>query len=212
MIIVKATVIQLKKPVKVLQVFCKVVYYRKDEKSFADRKHKLEWQAVDSVNGHSIDQQLFLPERMLEHPRLMRCDLIAIVDDQTVEHYHGRELEHNDCLVLDVPRPLGIFNLAQKEELELHLRHEPLSTEIPKRDGFKISDLRKGEPIEVKINGKYDFSLFGSPRARVFKEQQYIFQYVGDFTSFQVLKQPITSIHKRIPENRKLVDLLKPLW
>jgi hypothetical protein len=195
-----------------LQVFCNIVCYEKDEKSFADRKQKLEWRDAESVNGHVIDQQLFLPEHILAHPRLQRCSLITILDDLTIKHYHIWDMEANECLVLDVPRPLGIFNLAQKEELELHLRYEPYSTAKPKRDGFKIGDLRKGEPVEVKINGKYDHSLFGSPRARVFKEQQYIFQYIGDFTSFQVLKQPLTSIHKRIPENRKLVDLLKPLW
>lgn len=208
----KATVVTFKKPVKILQVFSNIVYYRKDEKSFSDRKHKLEWRDAASVNGYVADQQLFLPEKVLLHPALQRCNLITIVDDLTVDHYYRWNIENNDCLVLDVPRPFGDFNLAQQKELELHLRYEPLSTKIPLRPGFKICDFRKGEPVEVKINCKYDFSLFGSPRERVFKEQQYIFQYIGDFTSFQVLKHPVTPMHKRIPENRKLVDLLKPLW
>lgn len=208
----KATVVTLKKPVKILQVFSKILYYYKDEKSFADRKHKLEWQDAESVNGFVADQQLYLPEQVLAHPALHRCNVITIIDDQTIEQYPWREKEDNNCFVLDVPRPFGDFNLALAEELELHLRHQSLSIQKPSRPAYKVCDLRMGEPVEVKINGKYDHSLFGSPRARVFKEQQYIFHYIGDFTSFQVLKHPVPPIHKCIPENRKLVNLLKPLW
>jgi hypothetical protein len=211
-VVVKATIVTFKKPVKILQVFSNIVYYSKEDKSFADRKHKLEWRDAESVSGYIADQQLFLPELVLAHPALQRCSLITMVDDQTIAHQHHWNIAQNDCLVLDVPRPFGDFNLAQKEELELHLRYQPLSTAKPNRPGFKISDLRKGEPVEVKINGKYDHSLFGSPRARVFKEEQYIFQYIGDFTSLQVIRPQATPMHKRIPENRKLVNLLKPLW
>ncbi len=208
----KATVIPFKKPVQILQVYSNIVYYRKDEKSFTGRKEKLEWKPMNSINGHVLNGQLFLPERVLEHPHLQRATLITIVDDITVEHEHFQFMELNDCLVLDVPRQLGIFNVAQTEELELHLRHNPLSTEIPKREGFKICNLRQDEPVEVKINGKYDHSLFGSPRPRVFKEQQYIFHYLGNFTSFQVLKHPITGVPKQVPAHRKEISLLKPLW
>jgi len=208
---VKTTTVSFKKPVKILQVFRNVVYYRKDEKSFADRQHKLAWRPVDSPHGGVADGQLLLPETILEHPRLQQCKLITIVDDISMEHYHLRDFQYNDCLVLDVPRPLSIFNLVQKEELELHLRYDPFFLGIPERENFKICTLRSGEPVEIKINGKTDFSLTGR-RARVFKEQQYIFHYVGAFDTAQLLKAPVASIHKSTPAQRKLVDLLKPLW
>jgi len=208
---VKTSHILFKKPVKILQVFSNIVYYHKDEKSFTDRQHKLAWRPVASLHGGVVDGQLFLPEPILKQPRLQHCDLITIVDDISLERHHQRDLESNTCLILDVPRPIGVFNLVQKEELELHLHYNHFCVGTPERENFKICSLRVGEPVEVKINGKIDFSLTGR-RARLFIEQQYIFHYLETFASAQVLKPPVSAIQKTIPYQRNLVDLWKPLW
>ncbi|MCX6132020.1 MAG: hypothetical protein NTX25_23555, partial [Proteobacteria bacterium] len=81
----------------------------------------------------------------------------------------------------------------------------------PKREDFKLGEVKKGKPIEIKINGKTDFSLT-SRRARVFKEQTYIFNYIGDFSECKILKEPFDFTLKRLPSDRKVVDLIKPLW
>ena len=49
-------------------------------------------------------------------------------------------------------------------------------------------------------------------RARVFKEQHYIFEYIGNFDKCTLLREPFEPIKKEIPADRKIVDLIKPLW
>ena len=150
----KTTTISFKKPANVLQVFNNVLSYGKDEKSFANRQHKLDWQPVMAMHGGVVEGQLLLPEAITAHSRLAQCDLITILDDTSKVRHHQRDFESNNCLVLDVPRPLSIFNLLQKEELELHLRYNYFYVGIPERADFKICTLYSGEPVEVKINGK----------------------------------------------------------
>ena len=77
----------------------------------------------------------------------------------------------------------------------------------PARDSFTISVLENGRPVEVKINGKLDTS-----RGRHYKEQCFIFQLLGEFDRCFLLEENEASIIKQVPANRKLVNLLKPLW
>lgn len=154
---------------------------------------------------------MYLPEALVGHPRFFQCDLITIVDDSLAAPHYQRDLESHACLVLDVPRPFAVFNLVQRETLELHLRYDHFYVGIPERQNFKICDLQAGEPVEVKVNGKTDFSLTGR-RARLFKEQQYIFNYLGLYEEARLLKAPVTPVLKTVPAERKLIDLLKPLW
>ena len=65
----------------------------------------------------------------------------------------------------------------------------------PKRDNFTICRLEKNTPIEIKINGKRDMSLFGR-RERTYHEINIIINYLGTVNS---LKETDESIYQNNP-------------
>ncbi|WP_026932577.1 hypothetical protein [Christiangramia echinicola] len=77
----------------------------------------------------------------------------------------------------------------------------------PKRDNFTIYRLEKNTPIEIKINGKRDRSLFGR-RDRTYHEMNIIINYLGTVNS---LKETDESYIKPIPSPEKTINLLKTL-
>ena len=119
--------------------------------------------------------------------------------------------DRNSCFRLSQPNRFAIFELRKQEELELYLQYGYFEVGIPERKNFKLCTIKKQQPIEIKINGKTDFSAT-SRRERTFKEQHFIIEYVGDFNSCKLLKSPITPHVKQPPKPIKVVDLLKPLW
>ncbi|MEO6254454.1 MAG: hypothetical protein ABIO79_14170 [Ferruginibacter sp.] len=197
--------------IKILQVFSNILCYGKDDRSFDKRKERLEWRPVESANGYVKDGQLFLPPAILQHASLERCDLITIKDSLAPEFNYMENMESNDCFELTAPRKLGNFKIIQSEELELHLHYNRFYIGTPKRDNIKLCNLRLNQPVEIAVNGKTDFSLTGR-RARNFTDQQYIFEYIGDFKTCTVLKEKAKPVLKQIPAERKMVDMLKPLW
>lgn len=222
--------ISFKRPVKLVQVFRHVHRYDKSEKSFEDRKEDLAWRPISSKNGHVKEGVLFLPEEVLQDPKLTHCDLITVEDDlQEPSLWYGDQgytyhaalrvprqegpmrPDFHHCFHLHHPNRLDIFEIRQNEDLELFLRYGYYAVGVPERPNFKLCELKKGSAVEIKINGKTDFSLT-SRRGRQFKEQHYIFHYVGDFTHCRILKEPYAPFVKEMPADRKVVDLLKPLW
>ena len=212
-----------RRPKKVFQVFRNIHVYGKAEKSFADRKGKFEWDVIPSKSGHVIEDELYLPEKILDHPDFPTCDLIIIEDDNASNHdvppstsivrndIAVHPIACNHCFHLSRKILFGIFEIKKKDEIELYLRYGYFEVGIPKRENFKIGNIEKGKPIEIKINGKTDFSL-SSRRARMYKEQSYIFDYIGDFEKCKILKEPYKLMEKQVPNERKVVDLIKRLW
>lgn len=202
---------EFNRPIKILQVFSNVLRYTKEERSFDKRKEKLEWRPMQSAHGYIKDKELFLPESILQHPALERCNLITIKDSQTHEFAYMERMEHNDCFELTAPRKLGNFKIKLGEELELFLDYDRFFIGIPKRANIKLCSLRLKQPVEIAINGKTDFSLTGR-RDREFTDQHYIFEWLGDFKTCQVLNERAKPVIKHIPAKRKLVDMIKPMW
>jgi hypothetical protein len=199
--------------------------YDQSKKSFSDRKQDNVWREISSKAGFIADGELFLPEQILKNPDLRNCDLIIIEDDNKPEQkakpwdmkmarLYGESLEpkYNYCFRLTQPNRYHIFEIRVKGEMELHLRYEHFQVGIPKRNDFKIGEVRRNKPIEVKINGKTDFTMSGWKNGRAFKEQHYLIEYVGDFEKCKILKKPYEPIAKTVPVERKVVDLIKPLW
>lgn len=199
------------RPIKILQIFSNILRYAKQDKSFDNRKERLAWKPITSVNGYVQDGQLFLPQAILQHTALERCNLITLKDSQAPQFSYMENMESNDCFELTAPRKLGNFKIAHAEELELHLHYNRFFIGIPKRNNIKLCNLRPNQPVEITINGKTDFSLTGR-RDRQFTDQQYIFEYLGDFKTCIVLKEKANPVLKQIPAERKLVDTIKPLW
>jgi hypothetical protein len=219
----KYTEITFRKPIKVCQIFRNIMVYEKSMKSFDNRKDRIAWKDSYSKAGHIINNELYLPERILNDPNLNNCDLITIEDDNHHDTFtlsnisctkvksSNCEPVYNHCLDLTHPKKLDIFELRNNEEFEIYLNYGHFEVGIPERDNFKLCELEKNKPVEIKINGKTDFSLT-SRRARVFKEQEYIFEYLGDFNKCKILKEPYNGCLKHLPKDRKVINLLKQLW
>lgn len=215
--------ITFKHPVKVFQVFRNINVYGKANKSFDNRREKTEWKPISSKAGYVKDGELYLPESILGNPDFKTCDVITFEDnaeikpvtalDMAYARYYNLDIKpvYNHCFHLDRVNKLDIFEIRKTDEIELHLLYGYFEIGTPKRGNIKLCEIRKGEPVEVKINGKTDFSM-SSRRARVFKEQAYIFEYIGDFTQCMILKEPYEPVVKHVPEKRKLVDMMKTLW
>lgn len=205
--------IVFQKPAKLLQVFRQINEYTKEEKSFADRKEKLKWKEFSSLNGHVANGDLYLPGSILADKKLGNCDLITIEDEVDVtpqqewKIINGKyEKGNNHCFHLHHRSAYEIFWLKDKDSLQLALNYTAAYVGDPSRDSFTIATLEKGCPVEVKINGKMDTS-----RGRYYKEQCFIFQLMGEFDRCVLLENG-ESVVKQVPGDRKLVDLLKPLW
>lgn len=208
-----------KRPVRILSIRRKINIYGKDKKSFNDRKEDVAWEPIASTSGFvSEDNRLFLPERILEDPNLQTCELITIEDTDSAlagdnidsgESAHQPEGHH--CFNLHHPNKIDIFELRFDNELELYLQYGHFEVGIPSRENFKLCTLKLNMPVEIKINGKTDFSLTAG-RQRTFKEQFYIYEYLGLFTNFSILKEPIEPVIKNVPAKRKVVNLMRQLW
>lgn len=205
--------VHLKKNILCFQVFRSINEYTKDEKSFAQRKDKLAWKSIESDTGYVENQTAYLPIWAEDSTGLQNCDLLLILDDHlppigsillTKEHHHW--LKANKINKLD------IFEVRTfEDQITLHLKYGYFEIGIPERDDMKLCELSQGKAIEIKINGKTDSSLT-SRRERVYKEQAYIFEPLGEVNSIVFVSERQIQKTKKIPENRKVIDLNKPLW
>jgi hypothetical protein len=204
--------ITFKKPIKVFQVFRNFNVYKKDEKSFEKRKEKLAWKPIASSSGHINDGIVYLPESIVNHPNFETYDMILMMDDN-IPNPQNYFLTEEKVLFFRRKslNKLDTFIIKFDERIEVHLKYGYFSVGTPERDDFKICELKMNQPVEIKINGKIDFSGSGR-RGRSFQEQEYIFDYLGDFIECVLLKEPLSSITKQVPQNRKVVDLNKTLW
>src|SRR5690349_19504265 len=86
------------KPVRIFQIFRNINVYGKARKSFDDRKEKMEWRDFQSKAGHIINEELFLPEQILNNPDFKNCDLITIEDDNQPHTFTIRDLKHTKVI------------------------------------------------------------------------------------------------------------------
>jgi hypothetical protein len=212
-----------KRPVKVLQVYCNIIVYGKAKKSFELRKEETRWREMASKSGFVKNDELYLPENILDCPNLKACGLITLEDNNRLQAFASEDFQKinviasnfepdlNHCFNLHHPGKLHIFEIKADPILQLFLNYDHYTIGIPERENFKLCALERNEPVEIMINGKTDFSLT-SGRERIFKEQFYIFEYLGDFDKCKILKQPFEPVVKSIPPDRKVVNLLKALW
>ncbi|RZK58434.1 MAG: hypothetical protein EOO91_08270 [Pedobacter sp.] len=208
----KSLPILSKKSFKLIQLFRNINSYGKDEKSFEDRKEKIAWKPIESTAGFVKDDVVHLPESILEQPNFEHCDLILLIDDnfQTFQNVVYTS-EKNLCFRNKSENKFDFLQIKLDEKVELYLKPGYFEVGFPERNEFKVCELTISKPVSIKINGKRDFSLTGR-RARTFIEQEYIFNYIGDFTSIQIEKEPFHSVVKNVPTEKKVIDLMKPLW
>jgi len=111
-----------------------------------------------------------------------------------------------------------IFTLEQSESgiLELSLNCQENTDEIgePIRKNQKLSELKKGLPVRICLNGKSEYAdleLAGGKKRR-YTELDYIIEYLGEVSSFEFTDWDNASIDKEIPsEFYKTIDLREEL-
>lgn len=195
-------------PLKLLQVYVISYAYLKQERRYSDRKDNTDWNIM-SHNGYVKDGKLYLPDSVNSTLNIHSCKLVTIEDHS---YTTNRRLEHidrfgcNRCFDLSGAESLNFFTLKMGDELEFYLDFD----DVPRRDKFKVCELKLHEPVEVKINSKSIHWLHGTER--LLDEHSCIYEYVGDFDRCYLLREPYEQVRKIIPQNRKVVDLLKPLW
>ncbi len=187
--------------------------YGKSERSFADRKDKLVWKTISSINGFVSDDLLYLPVTIQQESKFNNCDLITIEDESDVTPQQEWKLinkryekENNHCFNLYHLNTYEFFGL-RNDPIELSLQYNNTDVGDPSRDNFILAILEKDVSVEIRINGKHDTS-----RGRYYKEQYYIFHLLGEFDRCLLLKEDHKPTNKTVPANRKVIDLLKPLW
>lgn len=200
--------IEFKKSVKVIQLFKIINIYTKAEKSFELRKDQMRWSDVNSKSGYTMEKELFLPETLLDKIDFHLCEMI-LISDNVSSPYTECALGENQYFL---PAPFYRFDIFEiKKNLDIFLRYNKYDIGIPIRDDFKLATLKPGIPLEIKINGKSDYTM-SAGKERTYKDQQYILVYYGDFHRATILKEPFQAIKKTIPQVRKVIDLIKPLW
>ncbi|MCD6013793.1 MAG: hypothetical protein K0Q79_3655 [Flavipsychrobacter sp.] len=198
-------------PVKILQLYCHTYVYTKEERSYSQRKENAIWD-VQSMNGFIAGGELSLPEELFEDMDLQACSIITLEDF----YYNKRGPRGgpmpsglNRWLDLTGPKEIHEFRLVQGDALELYFNPNDKYSH-PKREIFKVGDLKPGQPVEIKLNSKSFDPLRGTDR--ILEEVSYIFEYLGDFDRCHLLREPYDYVKKAIPKERKVVDLMQKLW
>lgn len=200
------------KPAHIVQVFRMANRYGKEEKSFADRKHKLVWREMSSTSGYVDNGLLYLPESVSTDKKFGNCALITIEDqcDLTPRgewKLVNKRYEKGDNHCFNLHHPSGYETFAFfNDPPELWLQHSTSYFGEPSRPNQKLGRLPDAN-IEVKINVKFD-----NDNGRHYMEFQFVFLYLGQFKTCFLLPEKSTPVTKTVPESRKLINLLEPLW
>lgn len=221
----------------ILQVYHNYFRYQKHMKSYSYRKELTEWKKeINSKSAYFDDGKLILPKSDY-NPNLINCDLIILNDFnsdseiKTIKRQTNRwgkdlvdfEERTNGQIwanlkkiqyfnIIGSKKNFEIFQLQKKgNQIELHLLYNYYVIGEPKRENFKLCNLKLGRPIEIKINGKLDHSM-SSRRERSYKEHCYIFHLIGETDEFELAREPFDGSVKSIPKPMKTVDLMKELY
>jgi hypothetical protein len=174
------------------------------------RRPKKIIQIFRSTGGYVDHGELFLPESVTSDKAFSGCSLVALEEDvppNLEPPFTGISFDFDPgghaCIAAGSRKKIAIFNLSASEPPELFLQYSYGEAGLPPRDNFKIADIRPGETIEVRMNGR-----FGG-EGRSYKEQWYRFHDAGSFTEFRPVKAGHPGIITAVPEPIKVIDLRK---
>ncbi|MBL6447960.1 hypothetical protein JMN32_16710 [Fulvivirga sp. 29W222] len=223
------------KPCHVIQVFSCSYEYDKKFREYGSRKDYVKWKDELS-SGTTVGEEVVINRDCYENREGVLRDLIVLVDNNfnTYEDYlnllklndqlHGDNttqleqsykiyLRQQKGLLLGAAKPwaqgVEIFKLRFGGAIELFLNWDYWNVGEPKRQNYKIAELKEGVPVNILIDGKRDFSLSGR-RKRVYIENNYIIEYKGIHDQVWVLDDHKV-FTKKVPNKCKEVNLLKHL-
>jgi len=233
----KPEIIKTKSKKLVLQVYHNYFLYHKDMKAYSDRKEYTKWKnEINSKSGQLKGEKLILSKSDY-NPSLLNCDLIILNDfnsNSEAEIIKNQSQKWQNNLInfeekkdqkvwakinniqymslTGSQRKFEIFQLKKENnQIELHLLYDLFEIGEPKRENFKLCNLKLNTPIEIKINGKLDHS-YSKGRERTYKEHCYIFHLLGECNEFELVRTPFKCLKKQIPTPIKTIDLMKELY
>ncbi len=229
------------KPVHIIQVFNNPLLYKKDEKSYEQRKEKYAWKNTILSKSGIIENGILKLNKSKTPPLDAHINAILLIDYNTIDEIEiltrlellnfydyvdisniSPSLESHRIIrkILDkIPHikagnftmgPLiwDILEFRKRKNINVHLFWDDHKLGMPKREYFKICELRLHTPVEILINGKRDF--LGTRRSeRIFIEKNYILEYLGKVREYELIDGYRAKFQKQIPPERKTINLLK---
>lgn len=202
--------INLKRPLGVIQVYRNASMFAKGDHTFETGRDWLCWPKKESTSGFIQDNELYLPEKADGYDDMNRYSLIFMLDDFSEserDKLFAWKQETNLYTQISTSIGLDYLKIQRNENLELHFNGPKYQWYPKRKESYQLCFLKKNMPVEIKINGKSD-----GHHQRYYMEEQFVFEYLGDFARFQVLKNQQMSVVKNVPDKRKLIDLRELLW
>jgi hypothetical protein len=194
-------------PKHIIQIFDNSLSYTKKLKSFEDRKSISKWnKKIISKSGYIENGVLNLNRDTQKNP--LSSNTILLVDFNRLEDSQKAESHILNGEITASAFTWSIFKFRRKETIEINLNWNYWDLGDIKREQFKLAELKENQPIEIKINGKRDFSL-SSRRERLFLEKNFIIQYLGTIEKINLVPKSDFISEKKIPIDRKLINLMK---
>lgn len=195
----------------VIQLFDNSSIYGKDLKSFDARKENTRWRnSIQSQSGFLQNDVLSINRSAING--LFAGDTIVLIDYHRASHQTvSKNIEQ--LVFGNINNSSFSWKIMQfkvQNQLNLYLKWDYWEIGFPRRNSFKLCHLEKGQPIELKINGKRDFSM-SSRKERTFIEKNYIVEYLGEAKTVEFLDASYFPISKTIPTERKEINLMKVL-
>lgn len=206
----KYTEINLKRPLGVVQVYRNASLFAKGDHTFENGRDWLRWPERKSASGYIQNNELYLPEKPDGYEDLNRSSLVFLLDDFS-ENEKDKLFAWKETpnLYTQIITSIGIdfLQIKRAEELEICFNGSKYHW-LPKRtESYQLCVLKTNKPVEIKLNGKSD-----GRHQRYYIEEQFIFEYLGDVSCFKVLTDRDAPTIKRVPAERKVVDLRALLW
>ncbi len=221
-------------PFHLLQIFTNVYEYGKAYKNYESRKEDVKWKK--QIRSESaIEENVLIRKDCYAKRTGILEDVVILVDHnldtyqdflnlqklkgQSDEDNNWNQLKYRDQQKEKKGIFLGklqdhflnfeIFQFKLGEEIEVYLNWDYWKVGGPERAAHKIAELKRHKPVEIKIDGKRDFSATGR-RARTFIENNYILEYKGVMEGLELVEETRGFI-KGIPEEIKEINLMKYL-
>jgi|GEM_PF-5771379 len=206
----KNKVINVKRPLKVVQVYRNASLFVKGEHIFTNGRDWLCWPEKKSVSGYVKQDDLYLPEKDGGLDEMNRYSMVFLLDDfseKEKDRLFAWKQTVNLFTQTSASVGLDFLQVRSADEIEIYF-NGPKYPWYPKRKAsFQLCTLKKNKPVEIKLNGKSD-----GHHQRYYMEEQFIFEYLGEFTQFKILANKEPAFSKQVPGERKLIDLRELLW
>ncbi len=189
-----------------VEVFHKTIEYNKDQKSYEQRKAISQWPNTYNRSFESTKEGVIKVHQDINSVALKTSNLIIF--------HPGTDAVESTSMfnITRGQKSFEIFRFIQKgEAIEVHLMYDYFTIGEPKRDSYKLCNLKEKQVVEIKINGKLDHTL-SRGSARLYKERHYVFKSLGAFHSVELCSKIKGFEKQKFPKIDKVVDLMKVLY